>query len=517
MRNNLPVTDNERTFPQSQKLISSTDLKGHIRHCNQVFSDVSGFTQEELLGQPHNIVRHPDMPPEAYANMWSHLQAGRPWMGLVKNRCKNGDFYWVNAYITPVTENGVVVGYESVRSCPSREDIQRAEKQYARIREGRSAASALQKLSPEYICIAAIAIISALTFYSGQSLAAQTVLVLGAIGYAFWVRHSRSRLIASVMDILGNCFTDDLAVESYTDDGREAGRMKVAILAQKAHLDAVLTRMEDSAGQVKTGAVQGLEATHESHEALRTQQAEISSVAAAVHQVSQSITDVSANVQSTADKAAESRGFADQGAAIIATTRKVIEELQSTVHGISESVDELAKETQRIASVARIIEEIAEQTNLLALNAAIEAARAGEHGRGFAVVADEVRGLARRTQDSTQEIHGIIEALLTRTSTSVKATDEGKKFADRGLEHMHEAETSLGQIAGAVVTIAEMSIQMAAAVEEQAQVFDQIDEQVEHISSLGTDSLTKGELAVNQVQRLENVAGQLHELVVRFR
>ena len=130
MRKNLPVTDNEKTFSPNQKLISSTDLKGKIRHCNSAFVEVSGFTRDELIGQPHNIVRHPDMPPAAYENMWSHLKAGQPWMGLVKNRCKNGDYYWVSAYVTPVTENGKVVGYESVRSCPDREDVERAEKLY---------------------------------------------------------------------------------------------------------------------------------------------------------------------------------------------------------------------------------------------------------------------------------------------------------------------------------------------------------------------------------------------------
>lgn len=128
MRKNLPVTDTERTFSPSQKLISSTDLKGKIKHCNQAFVDISGFCRDELIGQPHNIVRHPDMPQKAYEEMWACLKAGIPWMGLVKNRCKNGDFYWVSAYVTPVTENGEIVGYESVRSCPSRKDVARAEK-----------------------------------------------------------------------------------------------------------------------------------------------------------------------------------------------------------------------------------------------------------------------------------------------------------------------------------------------------------------------------------------------------
>lgn len=126
MRRNLPVTQTEITFPAEQKLISSTDLKGVIRHCNDAFVEVSGYSREELIGQPHNIVRHPDMPPAAYENMWKHLKAGRPWMGIVKNRCKNGDYYWVHAYVTPVVENGVVVRYESVRVKPHASDVARA-------------------------------------------------------------------------------------------------------------------------------------------------------------------------------------------------------------------------------------------------------------------------------------------------------------------------------------------------------------------------------------------------------
>ncbi|CAN0606354.1 unnamed protein product, partial [Ectocarpus sp. 12 AP-2014] len=170
-------------------------------------------------------------------------------------------------------------------------------------------------------------------------------------------------------------------------------------------------------------------------------------------------------------------------------------------HGISESVTELATESGKIAGAAKIIEEIADQTNLLALNAAIEAARAGEHGRGFAVVADEVRGLAKRTQDSTREIHGIIDTLLARSSASVKVADEGNRAADEGLARMLEAEDALGQITESVGTIAEMATQMAAAVEEQAQVSDQINEQVEQISVLAADNLDKGEQSTASVQK----------------
>lgn len=517
MRQNLPVTNNEKMFPKSQKLISATDLKGNILHCNEAFVEVSGFSIDELKGQPHNIVRHPDMPPQAYENMWSYLKMKRPWMGLVKNRCKNGDFYWVSAYITPVTSNGDVVGYESVRSCPERVDVERAEKLYSKMRLGKTGVPWWKRIEPSTLFLAGIFIGAGVLWFFKQVVASELVLSAGVIVYALWMRLAKRQLIRSVTALMSKTFTDDLAARSYTDDDLQLGRIKVAVLAQQAHLDAVLTRIEDSAGSVKTGAMEGLEITYEAQETLRQQQAETEQVAAAVHEMSQTVGEVSANVQQTAQKAEGAREFADRGAAVVAATRESIQNLKETVHNISKSVGELATESGKIAGAAKIIEDIADQTNLLALNAAIEAARAGEHGRGFAVVADEVRSLAKRTQDSTKEIHGIIDTLMASSSASVKVADLGKKAADEGLERMLEAEQTLGQITESVGDIAEMATQMAAAVEEQAQVSDQINEQVEKISVLGSDNLAKGEQSTSSVQKIEKIAGELHELVVRFK
>ena len=137
MRTNLPVTNVEKFLSDDSLIVTKTDLKGVITYANREFVEISGFSEEELLGEPHNIVRHPDMPPEAFKDLWETLKQGRPWTGLVKNRCKNGDFYWVLANVAPIVENGQVTGYLSVRRKATNEAIAAHEATYRMFREKR--------------------------------------------------------------------------------------------------------------------------------------------------------------------------------------------------------------------------------------------------------------------------------------------------------------------------------------------------------------------------------------------
>ena len=146
MRNNQPVTRTQRQLLEGAFIVSMTDLRGVITYINDEFLRISGFEQNELIGQSHNVVRHPDMPPEAFADLWHTVQSGRPWQGIVKNRCKNGDFYWVDASVTPIEEQGKVVGYVSIRSRPSLGQIENAERMYARIRNGLPAEAPVRKV-----------------------------------------------------------------------------------------------------------------------------------------------------------------------------------------------------------------------------------------------------------------------------------------------------------------------------------------------------------------------------------
>jgi len=133
MKVNQPITQVEKKYAGDLTIISTTDLKGTLRTANSDFVSMSGFEWHELEGHNHNVIRHPDMPPEAYADLWKELKDGKPWMGVVKNRCKNGDHYWVDAFVSPQYDEGKVVGYQSVRVQPKKDWVDRAEKLYQKV------------------------------------------------------------------------------------------------------------------------------------------------------------------------------------------------------------------------------------------------------------------------------------------------------------------------------------------------------------------------------------------------
>jgi len=197
MRNNGHITDREVFVSNNNEIVSSTDTRGNIQFCNDYFSQISGYTHEELIGQPHNILRHPHMPVEAFSMMWTALKAGRPWMGMVKNRCKNGDHYWVDAYVTPLREKGQIYGYESVRAKADPTIVKRAEKVYARLQQGKSIYSPLEKIWHVFGCgIQATAITAVLLLCWMGLTAGVTASTLTGIAFISVLVGAVSHLIA---------------------------------------------------------------------------------------------------------------------------------------------------------------------------------------------------------------------------------------------------------------------------------------------------------------------------------
>ena len=221
MRNNQPVTQKEYKFPKHYRLISSTDKRGIIKYCNDAFVEVSGFDREELINKNHNLVRHPDMPEGVFKEMWQTLQAGRIWMGLVKNRRKNGDHYWVSAFVTPVYENNEIVGYESVRVPALEHEIDRASARYERIRNGQSAARAseiylymLKKLSVFWG--AGIPLLIFLGFFAGWVPTVITAVVL--LVMAIWQHSLSERRWEELISLSPDSYDSAVVSQTYFDD-----------------------------------------------------------------------------------------------------------------------------------------------------------------------------------------------------------------------------------------------------------------------------------------------------------
>ncbi|MCP1625824.1 methyl-accepting chemotaxis protein [Pseudomonas nitroreducens] len=309
----------------------------------------------------------------------------------------------------------------------------------------------------------------------------------------------------------------DLSVSIEVRRKDEVGQLMGAVGSMADSLRGIVSRLSDGVGQITASAQALSSVTERTQHGVNSQKAETDQVATAMNQMAATVHDVARNAEEAASSAEQADGKVASGQDVVRQTLGRIEQLADAVRAATQSIEQLGRESQSIGSVLDVIKNVAEQTNLLALNAAIEAARAGEQGRGFAVVADEVRALARRTQQSTAEIETLIAALQNGANTSVQRMQRSHALVEMTVGDAVQTEAALGTIAAAVAVIHQMNQQIAAASEQQSAVAEEISRSVSSIRGIADESAQAMESTASSSVELAQLSRELQGLVGQFR
>ncbi|WP_454722072.1 MULTISPECIES: methyl-accepting chemotaxis protein [Cupriavidus] len=514
MRNNQPVTQHEFEFPDNATLMSTTDTQSYVTYANAAFVEVSGFSREEIQGQPHNLVRHPDMPEAAFADMWATLKGGEPWTALVKNRRKNGDHYWVRANATPVVRNGRQVGYMSVRTKASREEIAATEALYRDLREGKAGNrkihkglvvrtglmgwTSLAQVMPVRwrIRVALLALLPAMAACAwGAGLAGATLggfagMAALALLLASWcLERQISRPLEEVLQQALRVASGESQKAVHMNRVDEIG-MTLRTISQLGLMFRWL--VDDVSEQVINVQTASNEIARGNTDlSARTEQA-----ASSVQETASSMSEMTATVKSNAETASQANELSGSASDAASKGGRAVSEVIATM-------SEITRSSKMISDIIGVIDGIAFQTNILALNAAVEAARAGEQGRGFAVVAGEVRGLAQRSANAAKEIKGLIDV-------SVHNVESGARLVD-------DAGRTMDDIVAQVRRVSDLIAEISAATAEQISGISQVGGAVSDLDHITHQNAALVEQSAAAAESLKQQATRLVEAVSVFR
>ncbi|ENM5842842.1 PAS domain-containing protein [Vibrio mimicus] len=509
-RRNQSVINEEVTFANDVELVSTTDTRGIITYANEAFCQVAGYTAEELLHKNHNIIRHPDMPKAAFQDLWDHLKLKHAWRGAVKNRCKDGRYYWVDAFVTPIYEKGLLVGYQSVRRQLAPKVRERAEKAYRSIQNG-------QRITPRII----LSVVQKLLL----TLLITVVLAFATISYSpYWcLLLPAVYLLLFYSEIIYQPYFNEQLRQQYDSVSRwvycdtPSNQAEFHLLMDEGRNRTILGRVLDASRSLRDKVKELELISRSSSQSAEVQNGELETISTAVEEMVATIAEVARNSSHSSEQVHQATQLCHHAAKQIDNTEQQVARLVKEVEASSANTEVMAEKIAAIGQVMTEILGVADQTNLLALNAAIEAARAGEQGRGFAVVADEVRALSQRTHKATEGIQVSMQEILDALQQLKNTMNSGTQLANACIHTTQETRSEIQSLNQAISSIDDAATQISTAAEQQSIVAKEINQNLLNIKDASTRTLQDAQSVAGLALDVKSKADAMAALGLSFK
>ncbi|MFB5753692.1 methyl-accepting chemotaxis protein [Leptospira kirschneri] len=536
MRKNLPITNQEIKVPINSVLISRTDMKGRISYVSQDFANISGFSEEEMLGEPHNLIRHPDVPSEIFREMWETIKDGNPWSGIVKNRAKSGDHYWVDPTVTPVMSEGVISGYMSVRKKATQDQIQRAEILFSQLKNTKSFFWKLEEgiqilfkklgLSGKIIVYALLVFVPLLFanfewIRNGLVVLPLLGVICGSIGILFLIKTilNYRKEIREIISIQKEIVSGNFLIEIPEKKGSsEIFEIRSSLRVFVISIWGLLVQIKENFEKNQELYQYLSQSSEQFQSKTQNQAASVEETASASHELSSTLDEIvkSIHLQSTGLTAInDGIGKVNES---IQNVSKSMDNLSSQTSSVKEkasqseitfekailAMNEIKEYSSGISNIIGIITSISEKTNLLSLNASIESARAGEAGKGFSVVAEEISKLASRTRDSIKDIVNLID-------NTTKAVNLGAEKFQESLSIVKQLTDYIGEVNSSATIVRASLFAQVEKLGEIRKNTDQVNQLGEAVSeSFGFQKTASDEISLS----MQNIA-ESSELIAR--